>query len=554
MNQVNRKRKFNDYGSFLNPEKASVVEPFSGDKKALAAESFRILNELRGESENPAFKSLINNVPLGNLLTVEERRDYDKFQAVYAEVKRAWMERVWTRWCENKTHVCKTALAPCKQRQLTEDRALAPIDRQRMEMEHRNCSTCLFNNSTTICDIDQFDVDVFDVDEITFHVCAPSLCNRDDMNLHRTLWKKIDWLHFCKQTGAMHVCDRFCNAEKVPDRAMHGMVCSITGLYRIGSGIVTIDQPAWSKISQSLDPANGGGSRSKKQSTGRSVEEILDACTESDFADTVIKQQRLHRQNGGKRRPGVTSSVSEMSYIPAMTIKTKEDALKEAISQLSITFSAQRFESFQTTRILVHSQLENRLIKCCSRALQNHLVPSSAELQLETDAFLKRNFIPPDMRAISEDRGLRRLLIRHYAQRCVVFWHVLCEYTNFREQGSFTFRDFIESALVVFEEGLYVSERDYSFPFTLYQKDALLVIISTSHSNLHRGNHFRLVPHRNRTPIKIYIKNALLETIRSSRLNPDMLRLENYNYNDLADHHFEPSMRRRFFPKKKVGN
>lgn len=497
---------------------SSLTHPLSAAAAAAGTDSIGVFSS--SAPENLLFRHLQP--------TREDLADRLKLKAIYESAAELWRENVCTDWCRDASglHICRSVGSPCPEKRKIKETKRTSGNSKEIERAiqiHASCEIC-FSNKQNTCDIDQFIISVYDVTSDDFHICNPQICSSRDPALHANLWRKIDCIYMCRQTGAIHVCDKNCKARKFADSEKHFMVCSISGMTNTeSSNVITVSTPAWATYSSTVEKnqsenenARGGGgdgisdsdseqdistkvqSRRKRKMTiameeaaSRSFEEIMSACTTKYFVESVIAQQIKHENAGGRGKTGASSEFAFDSYIPIQHIKCKQDALVTAISHTALTFSVQRFKQFEKRKIHLGQLLEQQMDRSISRSHQDKCVPNATSLLLEMDKFQKKNYVPPNTKKLAQDDHVRGLLIHYYAQQVVIFWYILCTHTPFLTLGSFQFKHYIDSAMALFEEGITVAETREMPGFTLIRKHALLAILSSNKngsSSRNRGN------------------------------------------------------------------
>jgi hypothetical protein len=606
------------------------------EEEDVVKRDFEILNALKSAENQQTFGE---NVDSSKLLNAEEKRDYSKLKYIFQEMKTLWNQHMpKTGFGITNEHVCRSIPRLCslkseleKLKNVNRNDNIRFYEKSKLESEHLDCKVCLYNR-TSICQIEQFKVLVYDVSDEHIHICSPLFCKGaiEDPVLHSKLYKEIDWVYFCHNSGTMHICDRFCSSVKVTDKESRWL-CSISGRYSSKNNSddrVTVDIMPWSNKTKLSDDSKKEYDQEdvssdnnhffkkrmyhgekKRIENYRTAEETLNASIQQGFSNSVVQQQIYHQNQGGRKRAGstfVNSTESiHLAYNASYSIKTKEDAYKEAISQVALLFSPDRLKDNEDKKQSLEKNLIKDLKKDCSKAYQNKKLPIVMDLFLKADIFMKNNYIPPSVRGIAENDEIRKALISFYAKKCVLFWYVLSITTTFRDETSFTFREFVDSALSLFEEGIEIKKtEDYPHPVVIVKSDDLLSIFSSdpnasSHKTRRNGNRGGggmnnkngnkkneeenemerierilndgiplkeqsqaelLKPQNaknhlktNQTEIKKQIKKCILETV-SKRLFPiHLLRMENYDYDSIPDTCFNiPTRAFNNFKKRKI--
>jgi len=579
ISQINRKRKRNETTNdttvedeFIPNEQGSFLSFFSDGKQEQVAKVDDIPPQPiidQKTAVEDAFK--ISQGLLASSTSVIEK---EKYQAIYTEMQRLWKQSICSDWCEERGHECSAVVSECTTAILIKHKKAKnenPREIARLEEAHSNCNDCL-SNTLNMCEMTTFVASVYDLPSANneIHVCYEPQCKTrwTDRELHYTLWKTIDWVFFCKRTGNMHVCDQFCNARKIPDSISHEMVCSIS---RSGSMfekvVITYDSHSWSKHTEENESSRGESLKSASDTSlpksrpyannnndnninnkTLSLEEVLAQCTSIGFVEAVLKNQKAIKQKDQKK----------IEYNPVrMPIKSKEDALIVAICQVCIPFSQQKLAKLASQKQLVGKELEASLNTTCSRAYQDRTLPNVQLMHMNVDIILKQRYLPPDLTNLESKPETRRQLILHFAQQCVIFWHILFTHTKFCTTNSFQFRDFIESALCIFADGIEVTKEDHDPPFTLIKKQDLLSILSpnemfTTIESSANTKPKRDKPSRYKTPIENEIKSSLLTTVRKQEIQPTLLRLDYYQYGQIGNEAF--SLSKRKFPRDPNNN
>ena len=215
----------------------------------------------------------------------------------------------------------------------------------------------------------------------------------------------------------------------------------------------------------------------RKQQSKLSINEVLRMITNPDFVTSYMKQQSKHSKDGGKRLAGSSSKSVYSGLIASHTIDSKQSALIAAMTHIAVVFSVQRFEGLKNYETNQMIQLLGELNKICSRAHSEQRMPTTNELILNVETFMKTRYIPPDMTEFKNTPSLREHLILLYAKKCVIFWYILMSRTNFKKMTSVSFRDFVEGALAIFAEGIYLTKGEFLFDFTLIKKDHMLNLL-----------------------------------------------------------------------------
>lgn len=567
----------NTKGSFLTKTEFTQQNGEEKEKK----EKQKNESVLSKESIEQAFKELAKQTQL-------QKPSENELKALWREAARIWKDRVWKDWYEDKSgcHVCQGVAKYCVEKEEIKKLPLSSKERQKKVEYHQNCKICMTNDAF-VCDMDNvYAIAYKHADQKSYHVCLPLICaSRKDSTLHHQQLYVIDYLYICKKTGLYHACTpEHCHAPQIKDRSGRNLVCSISG-QNVSHELMTEEQGnnnndnATKWTSQNLRRGIENVLKSKPtkyQVTANTVsqmdvETVLSNCINQEFGTMQFKKKKC-QDSANKSRGGGTISWNHHAHASA----SKEDYFKTAIQKCSLIFSEKRLSSHDRKKAKMDAELQKDLEKCCSAAYQNRRLPSTQQLHIMVDIYRKKNYLAPDMKVLAQADN-RRLLISHYARQCVIFWHIVHTYTNVRELVFFTFPDFVDSTLSILEEGLGVSIVDYDYPLTLIKKDKLLNILSLEQQNndnwssseeneedalldliqgrkRHKSdNNTTTISRRsckkerrgNRTYIKNYIQQAILETIRKRVIHPDVFYLENYQYEDLPETTFQKNAQER---------
>lgn len=522
------------------------------------------------EDIDSAFKEMEKLKSASSIKTAMDSRA--ELEAVWNEIARIWKERIWTFWYydANKKHECSGVPIFCQE--LDEIRKMPYHTRDKRLERHESCTLCAESAQKT-CEMDLVNATAFKTEEGgAYHVCVENHCaSLDDHSLHHTQLYVVDYLYICKKTGIHHAChEKYCMARKVKDRKGRALICSVSGR---SSSDLFLEQPleistfARENARRGIEnPLKEGFSKKHESSfSSMGVESLVANCTNPDFANSEWKKKK------------------SFSFSSAASLSPKDDCFRMALQRCSQVFSEKHLDSYDNNKARMDAELLKDLEKSCANAQQNRKLPNTQHLRMMVDIYRKKNYLPPDMKLLAQEEN-RRLLITHYARQCVVFWHIIHTKTKVKEHAYFSFSDFIDSALSIFEEGLDVSTADYDYGMTLIKKDKLLNILSYDSQGMSRGGKqgrgkgksesggvgseenkessfldriqgkqtfgkkgsatttppIRAKKDRrnNRTLIKNQIQQAILETIRERVIHPDAFRLENYQYEDIPSSSF----------------
>jgi hypothetical protein len=506
-------------GSFApksEPLNVVNVTQDASEKEKIIENSFEIMKQLKEKklqeiaplSTLPPqiLKNIVRNsenFSVDEVLTHEDRIELAKLAVIYPVMEKTYQQEINPRCLLDKKHRCCVIQDICQDLKEICDKPGGKEKNNLLEEHNLKCTRC-FEKQQHSCQVEQYFVEAYEMlgQSDVFHVCDPERClfrspSLDPVKHHR-LFKKIDWVYFCEQTGTMHVCDRFCNAPKIPDSDRHIIICSISNRSANTNGlVVTVDAPTWRQRSnighKDLNDLDNTIGRKKRKLTkqekdreenDRTYAEVLDACTKPGFAELAENIEFMHQKDGGRKMAGSTSRHALWAYLPTFAIRSKEDAIKYAIIKISILFSRERLLQFDHRPVQFEKDLESKLTDIISSDLNKKQMPNYMQLRQIAESFEKKHPRPPSLKLLADDENKRRWIIEAYAKKCVAMWYVLRTYTDFPQRNSYGFQDFVAAAIKILGIGIEIPQTNSDAAFTLLPKDDFLLLVG---NDIHRA-------------------------------------------------------------------
>lgn len=503
------------------------------DNSITAAESSSISSQ---EAIEQGFAHLEKHIQQKN---DENQVSGAEIKAYCKEMVRIWKERSYGTWhpeASDVNHKCNTLPPRCQDYETIQKMAFSN-ERDKAIERHKQCVTCS-RMMLSLCSMDKLCATGYKTSDGSFHVCMKNKCFSEttDARLHHQKREYIDYLYVCEQTGKEHICEKYCDVEKIAQKSNHfSKVCPISGLH-FGHEIVD-NGTMKSRVRHRYfieNPLKESSTKRKEDATvTMSIDTIIKNCTAPDFDLMKFKKKKTPK------------------YLTKAIRSVKEDALTMALKKCAFIFSEKNLKSYQSSRDKLEQELSSELEKCCTTAHQNRRLPNTQQLHAVANVFFKKNYLAPDTDGLAE-KHTQELLIHKYAQQCVIFWYIVTTFTDVREKHHVHFNDFIDSALSIFEEGLEVPKEDYDHPVVLIEKDKLLNILSIEQTNSRKAllrrksckNPAKKLRKSNETGIKNAVQSSILEAIRTRQRHPEVFRIDTYTFEDIPSTGFTLSSNR----------
>lgn len=355
------------------------------------------------------------------------------------------------------------------------------------------------------------------------HICIEGHCNLlSNRSLHKKLVGELEHLYICEQTGTPHLCGELCDGCYIISNSDSQEICEISGLVIRSTSFSNTQIEKKETIER---PENLHNSVTKKK---QKVINYLD--------NTEALLENCHNLPKNMDQSEVIKKIKLLKNVPL-----KECYLRVAIVRLAHIFSKERFQRDKEASLSFENELK--------KIIQKHIstVSRDPEQKLYTYHMLllahqheEKKYSTPDMTVI-KDNDLK-ILIKSYAYKCLYFWYIIRTQTKSGREnpGNFPWWEFIESALLIFRDGLTFPVGKNRAETVISRPDPFLRVLPDKSPFLIESSIGRKKAKR-KTRTRIYnaSKTALLEMMTGeNKVNPEVFRFDNLNFNELDDNQF----------------
>lgn len=351
----------------------------------------------------------------------------------------------------------------------------------------------------------------------------------DNSDVHKQIIYFLNELFICEQTGTAHVCGDLCDRQYLLYNQHSEQVCSLTGI-KIDNVTIAIQKNEMKEIIEKPEIFTNTNVKKRQKTLNflESTETLLENCH-----NLTIDTSRSEVSKKLKLLKGVSLPVQYF---------------RVAIVRLSKIFSKQRFSKDTETSQSYESELRSAITKHISSVYRDpKQTLFSYHFLLLANQIDEKKYSSPDMTKLTDDQ-LRTLII-YYAYRCVYFWYIIRTKTKLGRESpqSVPWWEFIESALLIFREGLLLTEDVTSREVIIAHPDPFLKSLPDKSPYLTSSSSDKKKPKRSScTRIYNFCKRALIKALSPGdtdmflktssnfeTVNPESFRFDNLDFDSL---------------------
>ncbi len=333
---------------------------------------------------------------------------------------------------------------------------------------------------------------------------------------------ELEHLYICEQTGTLHICGDLCDKNHLIFNSDSEEICEISGL------VITKQAFAYTKIerrnlSEQPEFFNRGFTKKRQKVLNflEHTETLIENCSNLAFKIT---------------RTEVFKKVKLLKNTPL-----KVCYLRVAIVKLCLIFSKDRFKKDKETSLNFEDELQKSIRQHISTVCRNKKPKLfTSDFLLIANQIDEKKYSSPDMTRL-DDNELKKLIL-NYAYKCVYFWYIIRTKTKVGKESpsNFPWWEFIESALLIFRDGLIFTTASTDQEIIVSQPDPFLKALPDKSPFLNEYNSgMKKTKRLSRTRIYNACKNALLEMVTPpENSNPEIFRFDNLIFDELNNDEF----------------